>query len=232
MKLPVFVINYNLMTWPKAMLPHIHRLGGRPIIVDNCSTYKPTLDWYAERPCEIIRLGQNYGHHAPWEAGIIQQYCSGYYAVTDPDLDLSTVPDGALEHLKNGLDRYTHATKCGLSLEINDLPEDSPVKEKALGWETPFWTRRLDFQFWDAPIDTTMAVYNAAKGRGCLENASFLKAVRADRPYTFRHLPFYLTAKNLTEEMYNYFSSAKGESATLSNHLSGMLKEYRRKNPL
>jgi hypothetical protein len=222
--MPTFIINFNMKTWPEAMLPHIRRMGGRPIIIDNHSTAPETLAWYETRPCEVIQLAENYGHRAPWVTGIVQQYCPNYYAVTDPDLDLAGVPDEALQHLRNGLDRFPFITKCGLSLEINDLPDESIVKTKALAWESPFWLKRFDWQFWDAPIDTTLAVYDGRRG---YHPDRFLTAARADRPFTFRHLPFYLTEANMTEELFNYFTAALGESATLATHLEPMLRQWK-----
>jgi len=44
-KIPVIITNFNLYTWPKAMVKKLMRMPGvGPIlIVDNDSTYGPTL---------------------------------------------------------------------------------------------------------------------------------------------------------------------------------------------
>ena len=96
-KIPVIITNFNLYTWPKAMVKKLMRMPGvGPIlIVDNDSTYGPTLEWYEQLKIEanevaVIRTGGNFGHLVAWQAQIPQQlFDMGYpdYIVTDPDLD-------------------------------------------------------------------------------------------------------------------------------------------------
>jgi len=58
----VFIINRNLCTWPKKMVEDIKSfdLLKRIIIVDNQSTYGPTLDWYdSEKDVIVHKLNEN-----------------------------------------------------------------------------------------------------------------------------------------------------------------------------
>ena len=86
MKIPVIINNRNLLTWPKAMVRDLSKWEGIGdiYIVDNGSTYEPLLEWYATKPCEVISLGVNAGHQAPWLCGLVQKLGEPYYAVTDP----------------------------------------------------------------------------------------------------------------------------------------------------
>jgi hypothetical protein len=109
-KIPVIITNFNLYTWPKAMVKKLMRMPGvGPIlIVDNDSTYGPTLEWYEQLKLEanevaVIRTGGNFGHLVAWQAQIPQQlFDMGYpdYIVTDPDLDLSALPDDTLLRMR------------------------------------------------------------------------------------------------------------------------------------
>lgn len=233
-KVPVFIIMRDLMTWPQAMIPHIRRMGGEPILIDNASTYPPLLDWYATKPCEIIRLEENLLQHSPWLCGAVDHRFpdmpGGRYVVTDPDLDISGCPDCTIEHLGNLYDRYNDIIKAGLSLEILDLPVGSPVYREARGWETPFWLDKRDWQCYSSPVDTTFAVYNQRRAPHFQQNDFFTRrAIRADRPFTARHLPFYLTQDNFTIEDWYYLKHANPRS-TMARYLQGLVSHFEKHN--
>lgn len=229
---PVFLICRDIVSWPKAMVPHIRRMGGEPIVIDNASTYGPLLDWYAEKPCEVVRLEENVGHHSPWLCGAVSHYTpqDGYYVVSDPDLNIEYCPDETIQHLRNLLDRYPQIAKAGLSIEISDLPPESPVYHNAIGWETKFWQQKADWQCYAAPIDTTFAVYSLRR-RIPLESPLFMRAVRAERPFTCQHLPFYLTVNNFSHELWYYFKHATHAPATMPRYLQCLVEDFEKKNP-
>jgi hypothetical protein len=218
--IPVFIIMHDLYTWPRLMAEHIAQLpGARPIFVDNASTYPLLLEYYETCPFEVIRLPQNIGHHAPWDAFLIESRTDDLYVVTDPDLDISSVPLDVLVRLEAGLKSHPTVSKAGLSIEINDIPLDYVKREQVLEWETPFWSRPLpDGRWYDAPIDTTFAMYSIHKGWP----GGFLGAVRAERPYTVRHLPFYLTRENVSDE-YRYYMEHASVVSSSSQYLRGVL---------
>jgi len=202
-RIKCFVNNRDRLTWTKALIREIERIGGEPIIVDNASTYAPLLAWYATNPCQVIRLESNGGSRAPWNSGVISREVKhgDFYVVTDPDLDLSGVPADALSVLRDG---FRHGTfKVGLSLEIEDLPrwalECMQVNNKTLSQiETTYWRDKVDEKFWRAPTDTTFAMY---RNFGPMpSDHSFVDAIRADRPYTARHLPWYRSVKDFDDE--------------------------------
>jgi len=218
--IPVFIIMHDLFTWPVQMAEYIaHLPEARPIFVDNASTYPPLLDYYENCPYEVIRLEDNLGHHSPWEANIIEERTNDLYVVTDPDLDLSSVPTDVLIRLEAGLKAHPTISKAGLSIEINNIPLDYPKRDQVLVWETPFWARPLpDGRWYDAPIDTTFAMYSINKGWP----GGFMGALRAARPYTVKHLPFYLTPQNMSDE-YRYYMEHASEVSSSSQYLRGLL---------
>ncbi len=197
--IPIYINNRDRLTTTKQLVEDCLRFAGaRPIIVDNDSTYPPLLEWYKSQPCEIVFLGDNCGPRAPWQVLSKQQdFSFEFYVVTDSDLDLSRVPDNVIDLLLAGMQRYPWAVKCGLSLEINDIPEGLPRKQQVLNWESKFWTERVDDQFWKADIDTTFAMYRTSPPW----DGAYGPSLRADRPYVARHTPWYVTSPD-EEEIY------------------------------
>ena len=194
-RIPVYLNNFNRLTTLAGMVTYLRHIPkARPIVVDNASTYPPLLDWYTACDVEVIRLGVNAGPCAPWDQGCIDQLAE-YYAVSDSDLDLTGIPRDLLDVLVYGLKKYPGSVKVGLSLEINDLRQDHPMQRQAIELERNYWSVRVDDQFWDAPIDTTFAIYRQGSGFG-----DYRPALRSDRPYTARHLPYYRSAAEWDDE--------------------------------
>lgn len=194
-----FVIMFNRLTWPKELCQHLIGAGLTPILIDNNSTYGPLLDWYeGECPYKVHRIDVNCGHQVLWKSGLINKYRDRYYIVTDHDLDISRVPRDFVLQLYEGLNFYPNVIKAGLSLEIKGLP-DNPFAREVVGWETKFWETKKENGFYLSDVDTTLAMYDRERDFGELPNNKFFSAVRADRPYTAKHLPWYNTPEFLAE---------------------------------
>lgn len=219
-KVKVFINNYNRVSTLKPMVEQIVELDflDELVIVDNDSSYPPLLAYYENLPerTRVIRLPRNMGHLAPWTSGVVETHAGLYYAVSDPDLDLSGVPKDCLGHLVDGLQRYPYFNKCGLSLEVNDLPMDRPTIMSVVEHERQMWQRPLDEEFFECTCDTTFAVYykprvvpfNYKKNGG-----DFTYATRANRPYTARHVPWYMDPNKPTDEDLYYWRSCRHDSA-------------------
>jgi hypothetical protein len=204
LKVNTFLINFNLLTWPKQMVEYLLDIPEIvPIILDNNSTYLPLLEWYDKNcPVRVIRFDKNWGHHVGWDTGVIFDLFDGhnpYYILSDPDLDLTNIPKDFLNVLISGFEKYHDCTKCGFGIKIDDLPKESPVYDLVPQWETRFWEKPLDDLYYDATLDTTFAVHSVERDHtGTI-------GVRTGPPYITRHLPFYLTKENLTDEIRYYF---------------------------
>jgi len=209
--IPVYVNNFNRLTATRTTAEFFAAIPGiEVIIVDNKSTYPPLLDWYARAPYKIIRLEGNSGHHAPWfQCAVLwahthkAMFGSSYYAVTDPDLEWSECPRDIIEQCLKGFERMPHAVKVGVGLRIDDVPEVN--RERIHGCEQQYWARPLDSEFFQAPIDTTFALY-----RTCINHTEAMNlsapTLRMNFPYVVRHLPWYLTKDNMPEEDNYYYS--------------------------
>lgn len=214
--IPVYVNVFNRLTTTRSLCEQIANLDGAEVcIVDNASTYEPLLHWYDSCPYRVLKMQENLGHHAPWMSGIVGQNNSPFYAVTDCDLDIGGVPPDALEYLRRPLVKDMQVVKAGLSLEINDLPE---WQSEVVNWERQFWTRKKRFcggggcdEFYDAFVDTTFALYRRDTPHRYAMGVK--NSLRAPRPYTARHLPWYLECDNLDAENQYYFATASGSNS-------------------
>lgn len=198
--IPVYITCYNVLSWPKRLAQQCQELGFIPVLVDNASTYLPLLEWYDSCPYEVVRLDKNYGCYGFWQLPIAEQQ-KGYYVVTDCDLDLSGIPRDLAERLIEVFGRHTDVTKVGLSLEINDIPDTFLLKESVVGHESQFWKEQREPGVWQADIGATFALYHSDRDT----KHSFYRGLRLDRPYTARHLPWYLDRTTATDEHRFYF---------------------------
>jgi len=194
----VLIINFNRLTLPMNMANWVVERGCEPVFIDNASDYLPLIQYYNDTTFEVIRMDKNYGHTVVWTQDIINKLSiTGNYIVTDPDLDLTGIPDDFLSILEEGLRRYPQFDKCGFSLEINDLPDIETIN-----WETRYWQHPLDSMYFLADIDTTFALYKV--------NRITLSGIRTNRPYTARHIPWYyqLIDKLPDDESYYYHTQS------------------------
>lgn len=224
MPIPTFIINRDLLTWPKLQVEWMLARGLEPIIVDNNSSYQPLLDWYDTKPCEVVRLGYNGGHMVVFNSGLIQQRVKDYYIITDPDLEVWTLPDDTIDKLLEGHKKFPAVHKVGLAIQIDDIPDEYPLKAQVGIWETPFWAAPLGNDFYDAALDTTFSLYHRDRSMGYT-----LNAVRTGGPYTVRHLPFYLTPQTMNDELAYYMTHCDKGVSTQARYLEPMVNEYLRK---
>ena len=154
---------YNRLTYPKNMAEFLSDNNVNVILIDNNSTYQPLIDWY-DNECKykVYRLKENLGHKCLYKSGIIDEYKDQYYMLTDHDLDISNVPVDFVDVLIKGFSN-PGIIKSGLSLEVNDLPQNDYAK-KALDWEMKYWNRPIDSNgFYESEIDTTLALYDRTR---------------------------------------------------------------------
>jgi len=205
MKTKALIINHNRLALLKNAADWCFNHGLEPIIIDNCSDYLPLLEYYKTCPYQVLKLNRNYGSHAIWDANIINKLeIKDDFIITDPDLDLTGIPDDFLSVLKEGLMRYP-VVKCGFSLSLNNLPEG-----KTKEWERSLWSRPLDDQYFRAPIATTFALYRKDIRKWVLS-----PSVRTNSPYTAIHIPWgyeSMNFKDLPEDEQYYFKTANETS--------------------
>lgn len=206
--------------------------GHQVIFLDNASTYLPLIDWYEQDEFQIVHL-PNIGSQAAWVSGVAGAQHHPY-VVTDPDYDLSGVPDDWPEALYEGFVRYD-VPKVGLSFDESEVPQENPAyyademdkhpNDTSIAW------RPLPGGFCDYPCDTSFAIYRPGVPFS-------ISGLRKGRPYTGRHMPWHLTldpcvdqtkmSVPYNEEAHYYFTHVENSSYTLPR-LQGMMKEYERR---
>lgn len=181
------------------------------LILDNGSTYPPLLAWYAECPYHIIRM-PNIGHTAAWQPNVQKEIRTDFYVVTDPDLDLSGLPQDTLNHLRAMLLKHPEQGKIGLSLEIDDYTPDLPFYPINAHVEASYWQAPLlEPGLRRAPVDTTFAIYHKR-----IMSEYRICGCRTERPYTARHLPWYVRDP---DEEFTYYLLHANDSSSFKVHL-------------
>lgn len=216
-EIPIILNNRNRLTHLKQMLDWLTASGySNIIILDNDSNYEPLLEFYKTTSVKVIHLKNNFGHLAFWKSGVYKQFYKDYYAYSDPDLvGVENCPEDFVKHFISILSKYSNIEKVGFALKIDDLPDYYEKKVEVMRWEDKFWKKEIETQLFDAPIDTTFAVYKPyTNGAIWVQNA-----LRTGGTYVLRHLPWYEDSKNKSEEDVFYMNNMKkGASHWINNN--------------
>jgi hypothetical protein len=224
---PVFINCRDRVSALHPLIDFLERAGcKRIVLLDNGSTYAPLLDLYERTPHEVVRLGDNVGHKSLWVDELVERLgVSGPFVFTDPDIvPIEECPLDAIDYFAEVLDRYPGYSKAGFGLKIDDLPDHFEHKSNVLAWESRFWRCRLAPRLYEAPIDTTFALYRAPREH------SPRSAIRTGYPYLARHTTWYLDSDDLPEEERYYRAHARTEILTwgreqITERLSELIAE-------
>jgi hypothetical protein len=213
-QIPIIINNRNRYTFLKQMIEQLQSFGYQNIyVLDNDSTYPPLLDYYKVIPAKVIYLKQNVGYKALWETNTFEQFKNQFYVYTDPDILLQkNCPRDFVYHLYKELIKYSNKEKAGVALKIDDLPEYYSHKQIAIDNEKPFWEKEISENVYDAPVDTTLALYKPL----AFGNAEECEAIRLAGKIAAHHLTWYLDSNNLSEEELYYKSSIKQNTSVYS----------------
>jgi hypothetical protein len=187
----------------------LERAGqNRIYLVDNDSAYPPLLEYFERSPHEVIRLGRNAGRVSAWEADLFGKLdIEGRFVFTDPDVvPAEECPLDAIGYFGEILDMFPERGKAGFGLRIDDLPDAYKFKREVVSWESRFWVTQLAPRLYDAPIDTTFALYREP-GPHSVDQA----AVRTGFPYVARHTTWYLDNGSLPDDEQFYRRRSEGD---------------------
>jgi hypothetical protein len=213
--IPVFVIVRDRLEHLKATVEQLEKAVGIDIVlVDNQSTYEPTVEWLKGSSHKVVFLNANVGHHSPWQAGLVPS--NSFYGVTDPDIRLvKECPADWPAFLVDVLETFPDRVKAGVSLKLSNIPDKYFLKSVVVQHESQFYNRVLgsckNVPIYDAGVDTTLAIYRKKDlTPDDLKdlNRFVWPSVRAGWPYTAEHLAWYVDSNNLSEEEIFYRSNA------------------------
>ncbi|HET6746726.1 MAG TPA: glycosyltransferase family 2 protein [Candidatus Saccharimonadales bacterium] len=195
---PVFIICRDrvselkqLTAWLKAHKMH------NVILVDNDSAYPPLMEFLENTPYQVIRTGKNIGHTVMWHEGIAKTLFPGqFYIVSDPDVvPDEKCPSDAIAYFYTLHKKYIDYQKVGFGLQIDDLPNHYKLKSYVTEWEEQFWKNELEPNVYEAGIDTTFALYKPYTDYYTLH-----PSIRTGRPYTAKHLAWYVNSSLIDPE--------------------------------
>jgi len=210
--IPVLINNFNRFTSLRFQIEWLISLEDKVsiIIVDNNSDYQPLLEYYKSLKYHNVQVAYLGINSCLIGIGYLLKKLkkTEKYVVTDSDLlPYTETPTNIISHLKKLLDKYPDYNHVGPSLEINDIPQSNPLREKIINHESQYWSpfaKKINEEVLVAPIDSTFAMYRRTSN-------FFLRypALRTDRPYTLKHLDWYLNKENPTDEMTYYMKTCK-----------------------
>lgn len=222
--IPVFIICFERVNDLKRLIAWLESVGMKKIVlIDNDSTYQPLLDFYATTKYQVLPLGQNIGHTAPWTSGIVRTLAPGeMYIVTDPDvIPDNDCPADAIAHFLDLHIKYPYHNKIGFSLKINDLPDHYPLKNEVVSWESQFWNSALEEDVYEAGVDTTFALYKPFSYTYTLH-----PSIRTGGAYTARHAPWYANPRKKSEEEVYY--RMRADSGVTSWNVDELPERYKK----
>jgi hypothetical protein len=213
---PIYINSKDRYSYLKMLITQLERLGTTNIIImDTGSTYQPMLDYYETLKYPIVRLGNvpTDAQHALWNYNVLGQFGHGssWFVYTDCDVvPVEDCPADYLDFMFNALQQFPDRVKAGFGLKIDDIPEhyqhkytkpgkDPRYNPGIMDWETQFWSAPIGTHLYDAPIDTTFALY-----RPGVRGKSDQRAIRTGGPYIARHMTWYTNSANPSEEELYY----------------------------
>lgn len=211
---PVLIPTFNNSTYVRRIIPQLHDIGLKNIVlVDNASTAPEMLTFLqsVQNDVIVVRRDHNAGPRDLFMSAENYNRLPEIFCITDPDLEFnSALPDEFLLELIDATEKFKTG-KAGMALDIADREamrdEDFIYGNrpyKIWDWESQFWRHQVGTTpagdpIYNAPIDTTFAVYNKKYFRP----ETHLLGVRVAGRYTCRHLPWYKdVAMPASEEEY------------------------------
>lgn len=148
----------KLMGWLES-----HGMSRRRVwLVDNGTTFGPTIEFLKGISLNVIRPETNLGARGLFKLGGVIEKIAGRdkpFFISDPDiLPAESCQSDLLQHLVRSLARYQEFVKVGLSLRIDDIPDSYPLKKQVQSWEKRFWVTEANRHFYRAEIATTFCL--------------------------------------------------------------------------
>lgn len=205
-----FVIFRDRVTYGRPCIAALRDAGLDVVVADHGTTHPEAFAWLNDLKTHgttVMRCGP--GHHPRdlWTHDWFRDACgSERYVVTDPDVIPSDdCPPDWLQHLGEVLGVHPEVRKVGLGLRIDRIPAHYDRRHRVIEWERQFWQRPVTDGVYDAPVDTTLALY-APLGHG--ETHSFT-ALRTGAPYLADHLAWYENHADLPDDLRHYHEHAE-----------------------
>lgn len=233
-RIPIIIISYNQLEYLQKLVDFFLKRGFTNIvIIDNCSTYQPLLEYLdkIKNQVHVERQTTNKGYRVFFESPeLIRKYAKGYYILTDPDIIPNPdLPNDFLNDLISKLEQnFNKVCKVGFALDLKNIPDTYPQKDKVIKWESKYWVAQIEKDIFLADIDTTFALYKPQYPLH-FRNVDFYKALRFGGSYTCEHMGWFVDPQNYSDEQRYYHHNAGNSSSWKmdeSGNLTGYKKDY------
>jgi hypothetical protein len=225
--LPIFIPCHNNGWMVKKTITDLYKFKMCEFFIqDNASTGKNTLNILNDLKkldrVNVIHYEDNKGPWRVYQDERFKQYHNTYYILTDPDLDLSTLPDDVIYVLLKLANKY-NIDKLGLALDISDINDlrENTYKEQSVYWMNKWYLPEdPKYDLYNAQIDTTFCLIRN-------NNYNGHRQIRLGGKYTVKHLPFHKSyIDSIDEEDFNEYFNNNNEN--ISSNTREILK-YRNK---
>jgi hypothetical protein len=217
--LPVVINSFNQLTYLRNSVENFVRNEFKNIIIlDNGSSYEPLIEFYnnlpdlfteAVKPL-VIYYNANMGPRYFHQSRLFSQLLPCAHIYTDPDLHFDDLAPNFCSYLLDLSHKYKlfkvgsaltlpteDEIKPGLFMKPGETTQQIPMLE----WESQFWQSELEPRIYNAPIDTTLHLFNPDYFEA---SPYFLVGLRVALPgFEVKHLPWYKNdAVHLEEDLY------------------------------
>ena len=212
--IPIVILNKDRLIPLQLLVKSLQTRGyNNIIIIDNQTTYQPTLDWYKESGVNVFYnnidatlydTGTFYRLAFELQHPVFSQIVSNFYVFTDSDVvPEDCVPENFIDCMID-VCKETKVAKVGISLRIDDLPNTDFCKH-VINNETPMWMNKIPHEIYDiyqAAVDTTFAVY-APYAKPLLNH----NVIRIGGEFIAKHMPWYYSIDNMPADEYYYLTN-------------------------
>jgi hypothetical protein len=212
--IPIVILNKDRLGPLKMLVESLTKRGyNNIIIIDNQTTYQPTLDWYKESGINVFYnsidatlydTGTFYRLAFELNHPVFSQIVKDYYVFTDSDVvPIDIIPEDFIDSMIQVCNEF-NVMKVGLGLKIDDLP-NTDFSKHVISIESPHWQNRIThstYELYQAGVDTTFAVY--APNSKPLLNCD---VIRMGGNYIAKHMPWYYDIHNMPDDEYYYLKN-------------------------
>lgn len=218
LSIPIIIINFNQVFYLKKQIDfYLERGFENIVIIDNNSSFPPLIEYYEEIRdlVKIEYMEKNFGHLVFFKNKNLQKkYGKGYFVITDADIvPNKNLPTNFMNILIQKLHQYFDTVnKVGFALEISNIPNYFPYKEKVLTWENKHWESEIEKDCYLTKIDTTFALYKP-NYPSRFSGINFYNGLRIAGNFTAIHGGWYKNPNQLTEEEKFYEEHASSSAS-------------------
>ncbi len=206
---PVFINSFNQPTYLRNIVEKFCLEGFSNIyILDNNSSSPEIINYYKFLKKEykkvfVLYYNANMGPRYFHLSGLYQSVGLGDvpHLYTDPDIDFDTLAEDFVSQFLDLTEKY-QTPKVGCALEIpteEEVRSDVICTPPHLGgqsfgiieWEKQYWKNAIEADAYDAPIDTTLHLFNP-KYFSHANPKNYLTGIRvAKKGFIIKHRPWY-----------------------------------------